>query len=330
MNRTVKNYEIRRVLGEGAMGTVYYALDLTLQVERALKSLRPDLAQQQKVIDRFRVEAQTQAKLNHQNVAHIYEYFQFGAEHFMAMEFINGKTLSVVLRERGRLPFEEAGGYIVQALRGLAHAHRHRVIHRDVKPANLILNADGVLKVTDFGIARVVGADRATRVGMLLGTFEYISPEAVESKDTTELSDLYSTGIVLFELVTGQLPFAGGSEYELVRKHVEANRPSLRDFGLKDVPSEFEAVIRRAMDRNPRKRFRSADEMADALQTCLDRQRTSSGGSKLVVPLPARLFQRSWNGTSGTHDRLARRPSAEGYFDRHPPCGGLARTAPMG
>jgi len=283
MNRTVKNYEIRRVLGEGAMGMVYYALDLTLQREAALKSLRPDLAQQQKVIDRFRVEAQTQAKLNHQNIAHIYEYFQFGTEHFMAMEFINGKTLSVVLRERGRLPFEEAGGYIAQALRGLAHAHRHRVIHRDVKPANLMLNVDGVLKVTDFGIARVVGADRATRVGLLLGTFEYISPEAVESKDTTELSDLYSTGIVLFELVTGQLPFAGASEYELVRKHVEADRPSLRDFGARDVPSDFEAVVRRAIDRNPRKRFRSADEMADALQTSLDRnrRRTSGGGGWL-------------------------------------------------
>jgi serine/threonine-protein kinase len=273
MKRTVKNYEIRRVLGEGAMGMVYYALDLTLEREAALKSLRPDLAQQQKVIERFRAEAQTQAKLGHQNIATIYEYFQFGAEHFMAMEFINGKTLSVVLRERGRLPFQEAGGYIVQALRGLAHAHRNRVIHRDVKPANLMLNADGVLKVTDFGIARVVGADRATRVGMLLGTFEYISPEAVEGKDTTELSDLYSTGIVLFELLTGQLPFTGGSEYELVRKHVEADRPSLRDFGIKEVPSEFEAVIRRSMDRNARKRFRSADEMADVLQTCLDRER---------------------------------------------------------
>src|ERR1017187_7144622 len=273
MNRTVKNYEIQRVLGEGAMGMVYYALDLTLQREAALKSLRPDLAQQQRVIDRFRAEAQTQAKLNHQNIAHIYEYFQFGTEHFMAMEFINGKTLSVVLQERGRLPLEEAGGYIVQALRGLAHAHRHRVIHRDVKPANLMLNTEGVLKVTDFGIARVVGANRATRVGMLLGTYEYISPEAVEGKDTTELSDLYSTGIVLFELVTGQLPFTGESEYELVRKHVEADRPSVRDFGLKDVPSEFEDVIHRAMDRNPRKRFKSADEMADALQDCLDRHR---------------------------------------------------------
>ncbi len=279
MNRTVKNYEIRRVLGEGAMGMVYYAIDLTLQREAALKSLRPDLAQQQKVIDRFRAEAQTQAKLNHQNIAHIYEYFQFRAEHFMAMEFINGKTLSVMLQERGRLPFEEAGGYIVQALRGLAHAHRHRVIHRDVKPSNLMLNTDGVIKVTDFGIARVVGADRATRIGLLLGTYEYISPEAVEGKDTTELSDLYSTGIVLFELVTGQLPFTGESEYDLVNKHVEAERPSLRDFGLRDVPSEFEGIIKRAMDRNPRKRFKSADEMADALQTCLDRHRQRASGA---------------------------------------------------
>jgi len=123
MKRTVKNYEIQRELGDGAMGTVYYAVDLTLKRVAALKSLRPELAQQQKVIDRFRSEAQTQAKLNHQNIAHIYEYFQFGAEHFLAMEFINGSTLSKVLQERTRLPFEEAGGYIVQALRGLAHAH---------------------------------------------------------------------------------------------------------------------------------------------------------------------------------------------------------------
>src|ERR1035441_401886 len=168
MSRIVKNYEIHHVLGEGGMGTVFYAVEVQLRREVALKCLRHEVASKPGVAERFRNEAQAQAQLNHPQIAHLYEYFQFAAEHYMAMEYVNGSTLAKVLRERGRLPYNEAGAYAVQALQGLEHAHRHGIVHRDIKPAN---------------------------DGMIIGTYEYISPEAVQAQHATGLSDLYSLGV---------------------------------------------------------------------------------------------------------------------------------------
>jgi serine/threonine-protein kinase len=265
MRRIVKNYEILRPLGEGGMGAVYYAIETQLRREVALKCLRPEIASNPGVLDRFRNEAQAQAKLNHPNVAHLYEFFPFGAEYFMAMEYVNGPTLSKVLRERRRLPYEEAANYATQALRGLEHAHKHGIVHRDIKPANLMLNQEGQVKVTDFGIARVSGANRATRAGMIVGTYEYISPEAAQGLPTTALSDIYSMGVVLFELLTGRLPFESQNEYELLRMHIQGARPSVRSV-VKDAPGALDEIVQRAMERNVRRRFRSAEEMAGSLQ----------------------------------------------------------------
>jgi len=269
MKRIAGNYEILSVLGEGGMGTVYYAVHVALKRYSALKSLRPELASRPEVVSRFQSEAQTQARLNSPYIAQLYEYFQDRDEFFMAMEFVDGPTLSSVLRQRQRIPWGEASRWIIEALQGLEHAHRNMIIHRDVKPANLMLTRDKHVKVTDFGIARVLGAERATKIGSIIGTFEYISPEAVQGNDTSELSDLYSTGVVLFELLSGRLPFASTNEYELARMHVETPPPPLRRL-VPEVPRDVEAVVLRAMAKNPRQRFRSAGEMGGALQACLD------------------------------------------------------------
>lgn len=286
MKRIVKNYEIQHPLGEGGMGTVFYAVEVTLRREVALKCLRPEIANNPGVMDRFRNEAQAQAKLNHPNVAHLWEYFQVGTEHFMAMEYVNGPTLSKVLRDRGRLAYEEAVGYVIQALLGLEHAHRHGIVHRDIKPANLMLTKEGQVKVTDFGIARVSGASRSTRVGMIVGTYEYISPEAAQGLPTTASSDIYSMGVVLFELITGRLPFDNSNEFELLKMHIEASRPSLRSV-VKEIPGALDDLVQRSMDRTVRRRFRSAEEMATELQKCLDRtaRRTSPTGLSRFWPL---------------------------------------------
>ena len=269
MSRIVKNYEIHHVLGEGGMGTVFYAVEVQLRREVALKCLRHDVASKPGVADRFRNEAQAQAQLNHPQIAHLYEYFQFAAEHYMAMEFVNGSTLAKVLRERGRLPYNEAGAYAVQALRGLEHAHRHGIVHRDIKPANLMINKEGQVKVTDFGIARVAGSNRSTNDGMIIGTYEYISPEAAQAQPATGLSDLYSLGVVLYELITGRLPFESPRESELLRMQIQAPRPSVRSL-VKDVPAPVDEIVQRAMDRKASRRFRSAEEMAEALERCLE------------------------------------------------------------
>ncbi len=295
MSRIVKNYEIRHVLGEGGMGTVFYAIDVQLRREVALKCLRPEVASNPGVMDRFRNEAQAQAQLNHPNVAHLYEYFQFGSEHYMAMEFVNGSTLAKILRVKVRLPWEEAAAYGVQALRGLEHAHKHGIIHRDIKPTNLILNQENQVKLTDFGIARVNGSSHATRSGVVIGTYEYISPEAAQALPTTALSDLYSLGVVLFELVAGRLPFSSQSDYELLRVHAQAQRPSVRSF-VKDVPAALDEIIQRAMDRKPGRRFRSAEEMAEELQRCLEPAGSRTGS------LPAMKWLRSLVGERGPEE----------------------------
>jgi serine/threonine protein kinase len=278
MSWNVKNYQIHHTLGKGGMGTVYYAVDAQLHREVALKCLRPEVANNPGVLERFRKEAQAQAKLNHPNIAQIWEFFQVGSEHYLAMEYIDGPTLSRVLREKGRLPYEEAAGYAIETLRGLDHAHKQEIVHRDIKPANLMIDKGNHVKVTDFGIARVRGASRDTRDGMIIGTYEYISPEAAQGLDATALSDVYSMGVVLFEILTGRLPFESRNEFDLLRLHIQAARPSVRSF-VKDVPGDMDDIVQRAMDRKVGRRFRSAAEMAEALQRCLDSgQRVSATG----------------------------------------------------
>ena len=276
MSRIVKNYEVHQPpLGEGAMGTVYYAVDTELHREVALKCVRPEVAKNPGVMERFRGEAQAQARLNHPNIAQIWEFFQAGSEYFLAMEFINGPTLAKTLREKVRLPHEVAVVYAIQALRGLDHAHRQNIIHRDIKPANLISNRAEQVKVTDFGIARVRGGGRDTREGMIIGTYEYISPEAAQAKEVSPLSDVYSMGIVLFEMLTGRLPFESRSEYELLKMHIQASRPRVRSLA-RDVPGAIEDIVLRAMDPKPGRRFASAGDMADTLQHSLDSAQAST------------------------------------------------------
>ena len=304
MSWIVKNYEIHQRLGEGGMGTVYYAVDTQLHREVALKCLRSEVANNPGVMDRFRKEAQAQAQLNHPNIAQIWEFFQVGSEHYMAMEFINGPTLARVVREKGRLPYEEAGAYAIQALRGLDHAHKQGIVHRDIKPANLMIHRGGQVKVTDFGIARVHGASRDTRAGMIIGTYEYISPEAAQGLETTAVSDLYSMGVVLFEMITGRLPFESQSEYELLRMHIQAARPSVRAT-VRDVPGAIDDIVQRAMDRKAGRRFRSAEEMADGLQRCLDtgQKRTTPTGIMRFFSLGGETTRTNATPVPGVADR---------------------------
>jgi serine/threonine protein kinase len=269
MSQMVKNYEVRQTLGEGGMGTVFFAVDVQLHRDVALKCLRPEVASHPGILERFRQEARVQARLNHPNIAQIYEFFQYGPAYYLAMELIEGPTLARVVRTEGRLRFEKAAKYAIEALRGLENVHKQGIVHRDVKPANLMLNKAGEVKVTDFGIARLPRNNSSeTRVGTIIGTFEYISPEAAQALEATPRSDLYSMGVTLFELLTGRVPFQSKDDGELLRMHVHAPRPSVRSI-VKDIPAAVDEIVLKAMDRKPLRRFHSAAEMADALQKCL-------------------------------------------------------------
>lgn len=264
IGRIVGNYKIIEKIGEGGMGAVYRGIDLMLERDVAIKVLRSELANQPQVVERFRSEAVTLAKLNHPNIAALYSFFRQGDDFFMVMEYLQGKTLDRVLAERGRIPYREAIPLFCHALEGVGYAHRRGVIHRDIKPANMMLTDEGVLKVMDFGIARVLGTARMTRAGHLIGTIEYMSPEQVRGLETDARSDIYSLGMLLYEILTGRVPFAIENEFELMHAQIERMPTPPRQI-VAEIPEPIEEAIMRAIAKDPADRWSSAMEFRTAL-----------------------------------------------------------------
>src|ERR1041385_6498438 len=221
IGNVVGSYKVTEKIGEGGMGAVFKGIDLMLEREVAIKMLRPELASQPEVVERFRTEAITLAKLNHPNIATLYSFLRNGEDYFMVMEFVRGETLDDVIRKFGSMSIERAVPLFCQALEGIDHAHRMGIVHRDLKPANVMLTDAGSIKVMDFGIARVLGTARMTRQGNVVGTIEYMSPEQVRGMESDARSDVYSLGIVLYEMLTGRVPFNCDSEFEMMKAQVE-------------------------------------------------------------------------------------------------------------
>lgn len=270
MQMQVGVYKTLEKIGEGGMGEVYRGLDTMLEREVAIKQLRAEFSGRSDIVERFRTEAVTLGKLSHPNVVTLYSFLREDNALYMVLEFVRGETLDALIRRRGALPWTEAVGFVIQALRGLEHAHQMQVIHRDLKPANVILTSAGVLKLMDFGIARILNTARMTRVGHMVGTLQYMAPEQVKGAEGDARSDLYSLGIVLYELLAGRVPFDGATDYELIKAQVEAAVPPLETLGV-IVPAALVKVLERALEKAPQKRFQSAGEFAQELQTVLDR-----------------------------------------------------------
>jgi serine/threonine-protein kinase len=264
IGHVVGNYKIIEKLGEGGMGAVYKGVDLMLEREVAIKVLRPELARQPQIVERFRSEAVTLAKLNHPHIATLYSFFRQGDDFFMVIELVRGETLDDVIRRSGPMSVERAVPLFCQALEGIDHAHRLGVIHRDIKPANMMLTDAGTIKVMDFGIARVLGSSRMTRQGNLIGTIEYMSPEQVRGQETDARSDIYSLGILLYEMLTGRVPFASESEFDLMKMQIE-NAPQPPRYFAPHITPPVEAAILRAMAKRPEDRFQTAGELRAVL-----------------------------------------------------------------
>jgi len=260
----VGNYKIIDKIGEGGMGAVFKGVDLMLEREVAIKMLRPELARQPNVVERFRTEAVTLAKLNHTNVATLHSFFRQGEDFFMVMEFVCGKTLDDLIREQGAMQCDQAIELFCMALEGIDHAHKMGIVHRDIKPANMMLTETGSIKVMDFGIARVLGTDRLTKTGHLIGTVEYMSPEQVRGEETDARSDIYSLGILLYEMLTGRVPFNGTSEYELMRCQIE-DAPTPPRVLAPHIPLAVEQAILLALAKKPEARYQSASEFRSTL-----------------------------------------------------------------
>ncbi len=260
----VGNYKIIQALGEGGVGMVYKGVDTMLDREVAIKVLRPELASQTSVVERFRSEAVTLAKLSHPNIATLFSLFRQGEDLFMVLEFIKGETLDQMLYRRGTIPTDEAIPIFCQALEGINYAHELGIVHRDIKPGNMMLTENGILKVLDFGIARLLGTNRMTRVGNVIGTLEYMSPEQVKGLETDARSDVYGLGIMLYEILTGRLPFESENDFELMKMQTEMMPCPARALNP-DIPVEIEAAIMKSVAKNPSDRFQSAGDFLDTL-----------------------------------------------------------------
>ena len=261
MTQQIGQYRILSELGTGGMGVVYRAVDLLLEREVAIKRLRSEYASSATVLERFRKEAQLQAKLNHPNITQLYTLLQDGDSLCIVMEFIDG----TVLRNFMPLPWESAVPVVLQILEALDYAHRRGVLHRDVKPENIVIDHEGVVKVMDFGIAHALGAARLTRERVVIGTLEYMPPERILNREMDQRSDLYSVGVLLFEMLCGRLPFVNDSEYELLRAQVEAAPPPVGQF-VPGIPEFVAAAVRLSLEKDPRNRYPSCADMATILR----------------------------------------------------------------
>ncbi|MEW6127270.1 MAG: serine/threonine-protein kinase [Acidobacteriota bacterium] len=258
------NYKITDKIGEGGMGAVFRGLDEMLEREVAIKMLRPELARQPDVVERFRSEAVTLAKLNHPNIATLYSFLRHGDDYFMVMEYVRGNTLEAIIRNFGAISYERAIPLFCQALEGIDHAHKQGIVHRDIKPANVMVLETGSVKVMDFGIARMLGSARLTRQGNVVGTIEYMSPEQIKGEETDARSDIYSLGMLLYEMLTGRLPFESTSEYELMRFQVEEAPPPPTTHSA-NIPPQIEQAIMRALAKKRDARYQTAGEFRAVL-----------------------------------------------------------------
>jgi eukaryotic-like serine/threonine-protein kinase len=262
MSEQIDNYKVLSELGIGGMGVVYRGLDLLLGRQVAIKRLRADLAANPVVMERFQKEARLQAKLNHLNIAKLYALVQDGDALCIVMEFVDGTDLSHKLP----MPWQTTLPVALQILEGLEYAHCHGVLHCDVKPANIMIDNEGAVKVMDFGIAYALGAAGLGKGRRTLGTIEYMAPERILGREVDQRSDIYSVGVLLFEVLSGRLPFEGQSEFEMLRKHVELDPPPLNQFTATGVPEFVEVVIRKALAKDPGQRYSACAEMAATIR----------------------------------------------------------------
>jgi len=252
-------YRIVRKLGTGGMANVYLAEDEVLGRRVAIKILNDRHAGYDQFVERFRREAKNAASLSHPNIVSIYDRGEAEGTYYIAMEYLDGRSLKELIVARGPAPVNVAIDYARQILAALRFAHRHGIVHRDIKPHNVLVDAEGRLKVTDFGIARA-GASQMTEAGSIIGTAQYLSPEQAKGAPVDQTSDLYSVGVVLYELLTGAVPFTGDTPVEIAMKHLSSTPepPSIRRA---EVPRDLDKVVLRALAKDPADRYQSAEEM---------------------------------------------------------------------
>ncbi|MGG3622675.1 Stk1 family PASTA domain-containing Ser/Thr kinase [Bacillus gobiensis] len=274
-------YQVLRVIGGGGMANVYLAEDMILDREVAIKVLRFDFVNDNDFIRRFRREAQSATSLDHPNIVSIYDVGEEGDIYYIVMEYVEGMTLKEYIKVNGPLHPQEAAQIMEQIVSAMEHAHQNHIVHRDIKPHNILINHFGEVKVTDFGIAMALSSSTITHTNAVLGSVHYLSPEQARGGLATKKSDIYALGIVLFELVTGRMPFEGESAVSIALKHLQSDTPSAKRWNPL-VPQSLENIILKAMAKDPFHRYNSAEEMEQDLRSAFDPERLNE--NRFTIP----------------------------------------------
>jgi len=281
-NLIANRYEVIRHIGQGGMADVFVAVDTILNREVAVKMMRGELSKDTVSVLRFEREAQAATTLSHPNIVEIYDVGEYKGHHYIVMEYVPGKTLKAMIRDRGALYKEEAVDIMKQLVSATAEAHRRGIIHRDIKPQNVIVKADGTVKVLDFGIAMLTqGNMQLTQSNSVMGSVHYLAPELARGESASAQSDIYALGIVLYEMLTGEVPFKADSAVQVALMHMRNEMPSVRDFNPA-IPQSVENIVIRATAKNKGLRYRSCNEMLEDLRTCLRPERANE--PKLILP----------------------------------------------
>ena len=276
-------YQIIKSIGEGGMANVYLAYDTILDRNVAVKVLRGDLATDEKFVRRFQREALSASSLSHPNIVEVYDVGEDNGQYYIVMEYIEGKQLKQLLKKRGKLTLSEVIDIMLQISDGMSVAHDAYIIHRDIKPQNIMIQDNGMVKITDFGIAMAMNSTQLTQTNSVMGSVHYLPPEQASGKSPTLQSDIYSMGILMYELLTGNLPYKGDNAVEIALKHLKEPIPSIREE-LPEIPQSVENIIIKATAKNPKNRYNDAREMNEDLRTCLDDSRANEPKITLKYP----------------------------------------------
>jgi len=275
-------YKVLEIIGGGGMANVYLAHDMILDRDVAVKILRLDFANDDEFIRRFHREAQSATSLAHPNIVSIYDVGEEDTIYYIVMEYVEGQTLKQYIQQNSPLKVEEVIDIMKQLTSAIAHAHQNHIIHRDIKPHNILIDRQGNVKITDFGIAMAMSATSITQTNSVLGSVHYLSPEQARGGMANRKSDIYSLGIVMFELLTGRLPFSGESAVSIALKHLQSETPSLRRWNP-SIPQSVENIVFKATAKDPFHRYDSVEEMEDDLRTALDPERMNE--ERFIVPV---------------------------------------------
>jgi predicted Ser/Thr protein kinase len=295
-------YELEEHVGSGGMSRVYRAHDRLLERTVALKILHEHYSQDDEYVERFRREARAVAQLAHPNIVTVIDRGEHEGRQFIVFEYVDGENLKQLVTREGPLPAKQVIELGLQVASALSSAHDRGVVHRDVKPQNVILSEDGMPKVTDFGIARSADVASVTLTGTVMGTSEYLPPEQARGEPVDVRSDVYSLGAILYELCTGRVPFPGENPVSVAMRHLHEPVPSVRDR-RPDIPPRLDAAIRRAMAKDPAERFGSMPELIAELEACL--RSPGDGDETIVLPAAVRARRRRGRGRRGAR-RVAR------------------------